>query len=292
MSTPIDMSGERPRTGLKILAAYLALSAPAAAIALGAGRMSRAILVLHLFALIVVAVLLHRPRTGLITDWLPLASIPLLYAELPRLALTGLHDGRVQRWELSTFDTSPAQSLAGRWSAPLLSELLHAAYVSYYAIIYVPPVVLYLCGRRETFYRTVCGLMTVFAFCYLIFVMFPVAGPRYVWPPPPAVFDGPVRRFVLHVLAAGSAKGTAFPSSHVAVATVQSILAFRWSARVGVALSVLTTGLALGAVYGGFHYGVDVLAGAAVGLVIGITLMIANRGAGERARPAVYAQSS
>jgi membrane-associated phospholipid phosphatase len=170
--------------------------------------------------------------------------------------------------------------------------LLHAAYVSYYAIIYVPPVVLYLRRRRETFYSTVAGLMTVFAFSYFIFVVFPVAGPRYVWPPPPAVFDGPVRRFVLHVLAAGSAKGTAFPSSHVAVATVQSVLAFRWSARAGVVLSVLTTGLALGAVYGGFHYGVDVLAGAAVGLVIGITLLIANRDTGAAARPAVYAQTT
>src|SRR5512132_740140 len=290
MSTPIDMSGEQSQTGLKILAAYLAVSAPAVGIALAAGRTSRAILVLHLLALIIVAVLLYRPGARLITDWLPLASIPFLYAELPRLALTGLHDSRVQRWELSTFDTSPAQALAGRWSAPLLSELLHAAYVSYYAIIYVPPVVLYLRGRRETFYSTVAGLMTVFAFCYLIFVVFPVAGPRYLWPPPPGVFEGPVRRFVLNVLAAGSAKGTAFPSSHVAVATVQTILAFRWSARAGFALGVLTTGLALGAVYGGFHYGVDVLAGAAVGLVIGITLLIANRDAVEPARPAVYAE--
>jgi membrane-associated phospholipid phosphatase len=292
MSTPIDMSGERSQTGLKILAAYLAVSAPVAAIALAAGRMSRAVLVLHSFALIIVVMLLYRPRTGLITDWLPLASIPFLYAELPRLALTGLRDSSVQRWELSTFDTSPAQALAGRWSDPLVSELLHAAYVSYYAIIYVPPVVLYLRGRRESFYSTVAGLMTVFAFCYLIFIVFPVAGPRYLWPPPPGVFEGPVRRFVLSVLAAGSAKGTAFPSSHVAVATVQSILAFRWSARAGVALSVLTTGLALGAVYGGFHYGVDVLAGAGVGLVIGITLTFVNRDASVPARTAVHAQTT
>ena len=286
------MSGERSQTGLKILAVYLAVSAPPAAIAFAAGRTSRAILVLHLFALIIVAVLLYRPRAGLITDWLPLASIPFLYAELPRLALTGLNDSSVQRWELSTFDTSPAQELAGRWSAPLVSELLHAAYVSYYAIIYVPPVVLYLRGRRESFFSTVAGLMTVFAFCYLTFVVFPVAGPRYLWPPPPGVFDGPVRRFVLNVLAAGSAKGTAFPSSHVAVATVQSILAFRRSARAGVALSVITTGLALGAVYGGFHYGVDVLAGAGVGLVIGITLLFASRDASVPARTAVYAQTT
>lgn len=251
--------------------------------------MSAGILALHATALIAVAALLYRPRAGFMVDWIPLASIPFLYAELPRLALTGLHDGAVQRWELSTFHTSPAQTLAARWSSPLLSELLHAAYVSYYAIIYVPPILLYWRGRHETFQKTVAGLMTVFGVCYTAFIFFPVAGPRYVWSAPLDVFDGPVRRFVLHVLAAGSAKGTAFPSSHVAVATVQSVLAFRWSTRAAVVLSMLTTGLAVGAVYGGFHYAVDVLAGAMIGLVIAVTLSFTNHDELERARPSVRA---
>jgi membrane-associated phospholipid phosphatase len=281
------MSGEHPHGGLGILAAYLAVSSAAAAIALAAGRMSVGVFALHFLALIVVATLLYRRRAGFITDWMPLASIPFLYAELPRLALTNLHDASVQRWELSTFGTSPAKMLATRWSSPLLSEVLHAAYVSYYAIIYVPPIVLYLRGRRETFRSTVIGLMAVFTVCYLAFIVFPVAGPRYVWPPPAGVFDGPVRRFVLRVLAAGSAKGTAFPSSHVAVATVQSVLAFHWSRRAGALLSMLTTGLAIGAVYGGFHYAVDVLAGAMLGLVIGITLLFANHHVDRRPRPAI-----
>jgi membrane-associated phospholipid phosphatase len=251
--------------------------------------MSLTVMALHLAGLGLAGVLLYHPRATPFVDWLPLASIPFLYAELPQLALTGLHDAAVQRWELAMFDTSPAQELATRWPSPVLSELLHAAYVSYYAIIYVPPVLLYVRGRRDVFQSTVAGLMTVFAVCYAMFIVFPVAGPRYVWSPPPGVFDGAVRRFVMHVLAAGSAKGTAFPSSHVAVATVQSVLAFRWSKGAGWVLSTLTAGLGVGAIYGGFHYGVDVLAGAAVGLVIGITLSFTNHNGPRRARPTVSA---
>jgi membrane-associated phospholipid phosphatase len=61
------------------------------------------------------------------------------------------------------------------------------------------------------------------------------------------------------------------------VATVQTILAFRWSAWAGLLLCALTSCLGIGAVYGGFHYGVDVLAGALLGLAIGLALVFARR---------------
>lgn len=285
MSTPIDVriAGHRPRA-IEILTAYLAVSAPAAVhAAVAHDNTSGIVLAFHLFALGLAAALLFRRSSGFIVDWLPLLAIPFLYAELPHIAISGLHDPAVQRWELATFGASPAQSLATSWPSPYISELLHLAYVSYYGIIYLPPIFLYLRRSREQFETTVAGLMTVFALCYAIFIVFPVAGPRYEWPAPPGVFDGPIRRFVLDVLTAGSARGTAFPSSHVAVATVQSVLAFRWSVRAGATLSTLTAGLALGAVYGGFHYGIDVLAGATIGLVIGITLVFAHRRARAQA---------
>jgi membrane-associated phospholipid phosphatase len=57
----------------------------------------------------------------------------------------------------------------------------------------------------------------------------------------------------------------AFPSSHGAIMTAQSILAVVFQRRVGVVVSVATAALAVGAVYGGFHYGADVLVGGCVG---------------------------
>jgi membrane-associated phospholipid phosphatase len=74
-----------------------------------------------------------------------------------------------------------------------------------------------------------------------------------------------VRTAVLHLLAAGSSRGTAFPSSHVAASVVASLCALRFQRPLGVAVAASTVGLALGTVYGGFHYAVDALAGGIVG---------------------------
>ena len=101
-------------------------------------------------------------------------------------------------------------------------------------------------------------------------------GPRFLVGPAAAP-DGPVRRTVLHLLAAGSSRGTAFPSSHVAAAVVATLAALRTQRRVGIVLGVLTAGLTVGTVYGGFHYAVDALAGVAVGVACWGTATLAWR---------------
>ena len=97
-------------------------------------------------------------------------------------------------------------------------------------------------------------------------MVFPVQGPRYI-APPAGVPDGLFRSLTLALLEGGSSRGAAFPSSHVSVAVAQTLLALRFQRRLGWVLVPVTTLLALGAVYGGFHYAVDVLVGAALGVV-------------------------
>jgi membrane-associated phospholipid phosphatase len=261
---------------IKILAVYLAISSVPAIVSWAKTDASAGVAVAHITAFAVVAALVVSRQTGVVADWLPLIAIPFLYAELPRIAATRLYDDVVQRWEAATFGVSPVESASAHWPNAALSEALHAAYLSYYLIIYGPPIVLFLRGRIAEFRVTTAGLMTAFAICYTVFIAFPVAGPRYEWPAPTTVFDGPVRRFALRLLVAGSSRGTAFPSSHVAVATVQAVLAFRWSARTGLLLCALTSCLGIGAVYGGFHYGIDVLAGALLGLAIGLVFLFVH----------------
>ena len=73
------------------------------------------------------------------------------------------------------------------------------------------------------------------------------------------------------LLAEGSAWGTAFPSSHVAVALVAAWCAWCFVRPLGFVLLPAAVLLALGTVYGQFHYAVDAVAGAALaGLVIGL----------------------
>lgn len=277
--TSAEQSGrpERKMTATAVLAAYLTASAVAAAAGTVSGRTPVALLAVHVAALCAILWIARRRIDNVITDWLPIVAIPFLYAELPAIHIGSLHDAIVQRWELDWFGASPAHVAAIRWPNHALSELLHAAYLSYYAIIVLPPLVLYLKRDRAEFARVTAGLLTIFALCFAIFIVFPVAGPRYEWPAPPGVYDGPIRRFVLHVLEAGSSRGTAFPSSHVAVAAAQSVMTLGWNRRFGVGLSIVTLLLAAGAVYGGFHYAVDAAAGGLIGCAVGTVFSFAHR---------------
>lgn len=209
-----------------------------------------------------------QPRLRALRDLLPLAIGAFLYVEL-RWLIPGLGrphaDALVVRWERAIFPGNPSATWAPSMPVPALSEALHLAYASYYLLVLVPPLVLYLRGRRSEYAQTMVALVLVYAACFTTYLLFPVDGPRYLVGAAAAP-DGPVRTFVLHLLAAGSSRGTAFPSSHVAAALVATLCALRFQRPVGVVVAVATVGLTLGTVYGGFHYAVDVLAGGIVGL--------------------------
>src|SRR5690606_7329593 len=208
-----------------------------------------------------------------VSDWYALLVLPALYTELAvlnRAVYAGTYfDALVMRWEETLFGGQPSRALAAALPYLALSEPLHAAYLSYYAIIYGPPLLLYVAGRRSHFHEMLFPLMLTFFVSYLFFIYFPVQGPRYIFPPPGGGLEaGPLYRLAHLVLEAGSAQGAAFPSSHVAVAATQTILVARFLPRLLPVVAVLTLGLAAGAVYGGFHYATDVVAGFALAAVL------------------------
>lgn len=207
-----------------------------------------------------------------IAAWMPLLLIPGLYNEIPQIlpGLGGtLHDARVIGWEHALFGISPVETFSARVPSRALSETLHAGYLSYYALIYGPPLRLFATGRRRDFGETAFTVMLAFVCCYVVFVTFPVQGPWFEWPAPSTIPIGPVRLAVERLLHAGSSRGTAFPSSHVAVSVSQTIVTLRLQRGLGVAAAICTLALALGAVYGGLHYGIDAVVGALLGIAIG-----------------------
>lgn len=209
---------------------------------------------------------------GWLRMWAPLIVLLFLYSEIPVLIGAAGHgrlfDMKVIQWERAIFGSQPALDWATRWPSRIGSELLHAAYLSYYAIIFSVPAALYLTSRKTAFAEATFVLMLTFVACFACYIVFPVAGPRYLWAAPATASAGPIRAAVVWLLEARSSRGTAFPSSHVAVAVTQSILAIRYFGRRGLVVAALTLGLALGAVYGGFHYAIDVLAGVVFGAVL------------------------
>jgi membrane-associated phospholipid phosphatase len=179
------------------------------------------------------------------------------------------HDALVIGWEQALFSGQPSLAWIRAFPSPAWSTLMHAAYLSYYALLAVAPLALWWSGRQSAARATLLRIMATFYCCYTIFLLFPVAGPRYVFPMAENAATGvPLAVLAHRVLESGSAWGTAFPSSHVAAGLVAALAAWRHLRPLGVVLVPLAVLLSLGTVYGQFHYAVDALAGAAVGLCV------------------------
>jgi len=165
---------------------------------------------------------------------------------------------------------------------------MHAAYLSYYPILVAAPLGLWLAGRRASARATVLLTMVTFYLCYTAFLLFPVAGPRYVLPPADnAATAVAVAAFTHRLLEGGSAWGTAFPSSHVAAALVAAGCALRGLRPLGLVLAPAALLLTLATVYAQLHYAADALAGAALALLV----LIVGARAGYDAEPTVTASN-
>ena len=226
-------------------------------------------LVAHLVILCYTLALLCMPTVArrAALDWLVLTIGPVMYIEL-RWIIAGLgaphQDALVVTWEATLFPGNPSATLAPRWNAAAVSELLHLAYASYYLLVYVPPMVLYARRQRDAFVSTMLALTIVYGVCFITYALFPIDGPRYLVGPANAP-EGAIRSFVLELLDRGSSRGTAFPSSHVAASVVSALCALRYQRKVGIVVAVVTAALTVATVYGGFHYAVDALVGVFLG---------------------------
>src|SRR5689334_14171198 len=228
-------------------------------------------------ALIVVLVLLAPAarRAGavgrFIGDWYPMLLLGGLYAVVGvvNVDLGFQYDQVIQRLEQWVFGSQLSYRWIREMPSPILSWLLHTCYLAYYAILYASPLGLWVSGRRDAARRTIFAVMVTFYLCYVFFLFFPVAGPRYtfelahnaateVWP----------ARVTQWLLDRGDSWWVAFPSSHVASAVVACACALRYWRRLGLILAPLTLGLVLSVVYGQFHYAVDALAGLLVAAAV------------------------
>jgi membrane-associated phospholipid phosphatase len=267
--TPLPAFRLPRQAALKVLGWYLAF---ATMLAVWSGFRGDggfiAVAVYGMIGLVIVSCAASGSRSASsLSDWLPLLALPLLYGAIPRTAIpVGPFDGAIQGLDRLIFRTEPARTFAGAAPWRLVSEVLHASYLSYNLIIYLPPLLMYLRGNAVAFRQTVLAVTVAMVVCFAAFCVFPVEGPRYLWPPPSGIADGTFRRLVVVILNVGSSQGTAFPSSHEAISMAMSLSTSAWDRRLGVLLLVVSALLGLGAVYGGFHYATDMIFGAIVGL--------------------------
>jgi membrane-associated phospholipid phosphatase len=202
----------------------------------------------------------------------PLILLGALYPAIDILNGFGriaVHDAVVRGWELNLFGGEPSRSWWQSSHSVFWSTVFHGAYFAFYPIVLAPPIYFLARQRTADADRTVRWLLATFLSCYLVFLLFPVAGPYYEFARPDAWFiANPMARLVYATLEKGSAYGAAFPSSHVAATLVATAAAFTGSKTLGWILLIPAGLLSIGVVYCQMHYGVDAVAGIGVAAVV------------------------
>ena len=188
-------------------------------------------------------------------------------------------------WEQSLFGCQPSllfsQHLPDWWA----SEPLYLGYFSYFPMIWVLVTWFWL-KRPEALQRIAFIIMSGFFVYYIIYIFLPVAGPQFYYAAPgvdaangvfpnvtdyfhdmremypgPGV-DGPFHYLVGLAHEAGERPTAAFPSSHIGIATILLILAFRHKLhKLGFCLLPFYILLCMATVYIHAHYLVDAIAG-------------------------------
>ena len=180
-----------------------------------------------------------------------------------RIIFPELLDPFFQNLEDLIFGGQPAILLAQRFPQHWLAEYLQFAYFSYYLLFLGLGTFLFLRrGRRAAldYLFALCGTMYV---CYLIYIFVPVQGAVYYGLPTPTG-GGPFSAIMGFLYAYGEIEGAAFPSSHVAIATVVLFYTYRYARKAVWVIGPLVISLMVATVYCRYHYAIDVLAGLAL----------------------------
>lgn len=225
-------------------------------------------------ALLVILVLLAaQARTQacsshcFLAEWYPLVVLTAVYASVdlvngPRAAAGLSHDAVIQRLEFATFGRQLAHDWSRSQTQAAFSWPLSLSYLGFFPLVIAAPAVLWWRGHIVRARQTIFGISLAFFTCYLVFLLFPVAGPNYLWGwPTDGAHAALPSRLVRELIDGGDSWGSAFPSSHVAASMAAALLAFRNWRPLGWVLLPFAVGILIGVVYFQVHYAVDAVAG-------------------------------
>lgn len=206
--------------------------------------------------------------------WYIILTITFIYwsiGHLIHMIFPGLFDEYIISFEERIFGQLP-NVWVQQYENALLTEVMQISYAIYWATVPVGAAIFYFTKRYREFEYMLSFTLLTFFLSYLLFILIPVAGPRFIIADQIyASYEGLlVTGFLRRFVEGAGLLGGAFPSSHVAVAIVVLFFVWKYYPKIGkraflpavIALSVAT-------VYGQYHYLTDVIAGAAMGLLIG-----------------------
>ena len=195
-------------------------------------------------------------------------GIPGFYMQLKTL-IPGIHptplDGTLRDVDRWIFGTDPTRALQD-WVHPVATEVLQLAYLTYYLLPLVLPVLLLWRGRVRETEKYALALMLTYFITYLGYIAVPANGPSATIPHEVELrgllLAGPTHRMILEV---DAHRFDCYPSGHTAVAVL--VAAFAWVHRLRLAAAILTADTVLivtATVYMRYHYVIDLPPGVIV----------------------------
>jgi membrane-associated phospholipid phosphatase len=209
--------------------------------------------------------------------WLPALFFVTVFEQVSYLSLSlrgGWQNSYLIGFESKLFGTSPMEWLhshANNW----IIEFLEFGYFAFYPLY---PIVggLFWIWRglpsfRGAFRRLTDALSTGYASCFAVYLLFPTQSPanrvgvQQIGSSHGGIFQHVVRAIQNNA----GVPGNAFPSAHIMLSFVVLMFAYRYLPRLAPWLLFPLLLMCVGAVYDGYHYASDVLAGAALGIALG-----------------------
>lgn len=226
------------------------------------------------FVLMIVALAYFRqcktPVLSFLSYWYPLGLSGFFFEEihsLVHLIHRGWFDAGLIRFDFAMFGAHPTVWFE-QYVSYGLTETMNCFYFLYWPLI--PALALLLWWRNhKQFSEFVFALSLSYIFCYLVFIFYPIEGPHHTLRQLQTVSDMPGGVFthlVAFVEKHGRIHGGAFPSAHVTGSIVATVAAYRYARKLGHIVLLLALGVCVSAVYGRYHYAVDIWGGIAVAL--------------------------
>ena len=154
-------------------------------------------------------------------------------------------------------------------------EFLEFGYFAFYLLFPVFGGIFWIWRRSSRFagaFRRLTDAFSIgYVLCYAAYIFFPTESPanRLGVRQIASAHGGPFHALVGFIQSHGGVHGNAFPSAHIMLAFVVLVFVWRFLPRVAPWLLVPILLMCGGAVYDGYHYASDVVAGAAIGIVVG-----------------------
>lgn len=227
------------------------------------------------FALMIAALAYFRQRRTpvlyFLSYWYPLGLSGFFFEEIHsivHLIHRGWFDTGLIQFDFAMFGAHPTVWFEQHISYGL-TEIMNFFYFTYWPLIPALALLLWLRNQKQ-FHEFVFALCLSYIFCYLVFIFYPIEGPYHTLRQLQTVHETPgwiFTHLVEFVEKHGRIHGGAFPSAHVAGSFVATIAAYRYARKLGHFVLILALGVCVSAVYGRYHYAVDIWGGIAVALI-------------------------